>query len=305
MMRQILTYWKSRQSPSPILANFSESVLNIFSSDKSTDEVMVSCSLKDNCLVISDDAEENHVLLKRPSFCPMKHLDHQMVSQLSPNTTKRGVNVGVAVLLESRDNFVLLTRRAQNLRTFPNVWVPPGGHVGLNETLSEAGFREMKEETGISVDHAVNTKILGLWESVFPPNLQTGLPKRHHVVVYLHYQDNRLASEINQTIQLDPAETDRCAWISRCVMKKVIETDTININCSFSKTYEVNSPQTANSKCHFSSDVGMLGAVVQSGTTQMVSDMDHKPLLNQYSSATPQLERVSTGTKFALSLITI
>ena len=42
----------------------------------------------------------------------------------------RGVAVGVCVLVESSDGRVLMTRRASHMRTFPGVWVPPGGHVG-------------------------------------------------------------------------------------------------------------------------------------------------------------------------------
>lgn len=39
---------------------------------------------------------------------------------------QRGVDVGVALVLQTSDDRVLLTRRAKELRIFPNVWVPPG-----------------------------------------------------------------------------------------------------------------------------------------------------------------------------------
>lgn len=51
------------------------------------------------------------------------------------------------------------------MRTFPGVWVPPGGHVELGETLLQAGLREMKEETGIQIEES-SANILGLWEVV-------------------------------------------------------------------------------------------------------------------------------------------
>lgn len=41
------------------------------------------------------------------------------------------MDVGVAVLLESSDHRLLLTHRAEHMRTFPGIWVPPGGHVGV------------------------------------------------------------------------------------------------------------------------------------------------------------------------------
>lgn len=46
--------------------------------------------------------------------------------------TDRGVDVGVAVILQSSDQTVLLTRRTCTLRISPNVWVPPGEHLGTD-----------------------------------------------------------------------------------------------------------------------------------------------------------------------------
>ena len=48
------------------------------------------------------------------------------------------------------------------MRTFPGVWVPPGGHIELNETLLEAGLRELREETGLKLDDPAH-HLLGLW----------------------------------------------------------------------------------------------------------------------------------------------
>ena len=47
---------------------------------------------------------------------------------MSDATRDRGVDVGCALILESSDGRVLLTRRAAHLRTFPGIWVPPGKH---------------------------------------------------------------------------------------------------------------------------------------------------------------------------------
>ena len=63
---------------------------------------------------------------------------------LPAETSQRGVDVGVVVILESRDREVLVTRRAAHMRTFPGVWVPPGGHIEQGETLLEAGLRELQ-----------------------------------------------------------------------------------------------------------------------------------------------------------------
>src|ERR1700761_8786816 len=46
---------------------------------------------------------------------------------------------------------VLLIKR--NIEPFRNSWALPGGLVGDNETLEEAVQRELKEETGVSINY--------------------------------------------------------------------------------------------------------------------------------------------------------
>lgn len=59
---------------------------------------------------------------QRPAFCPLKH----PAAPLRLQVQQRGVDVGVALILHTADDRVLLTRRAKELRVFPSVWVPPG-----------------------------------------------------------------------------------------------------------------------------------------------------------------------------------
>lgn len=40
------------------------------------------------------------------------------------------IGLATSVLIESSDNHILLTKRSPTLRSSPNVWVPPGGHLG-------------------------------------------------------------------------------------------------------------------------------------------------------------------------------
>ena len=56
------------------------------------------------------------------------------------------VAVGAIVI---RDNKVLLVKRS--LPPGKGLWAIPGGRVKLGETLQEAAEREVKEETGVSV----------------------------------------------------------------------------------------------------------------------------------------------------------
>lgn len=63
---------------------------------------------------------------QRPPFCPFAALDQQLRTPGAELPSNRGVDLGVAVLLQSSDQSVLLTRRTRTLSVSPNVWVPPG-----------------------------------------------------------------------------------------------------------------------------------------------------------------------------------
>ncbi len=54
--------------------------------------------------------------------------------------------------------------------------------------------------------------------------LSMGLPKRHHVVVYLHAKlKSSLTSESLQTqLKPDPEEVDACAWIQRPLASAIV-----------------------------------------------------------------------------------
>uniref|UniRef100_A0A8C7WUL4 m7GpppN-mRNA hydrolase NUDT17 n=1 Tax=Oryzias sinensis TaxID=183150 RepID=A0A8C7WUL4_9TELE len=174
-----------RSAGPPQQAPFLQSLTAHFS-DGEDEEVQVSCSLQGNQFLLSRGDEGRRVPLKRASFCPIKHLSPAEAAAVPPDVRQRGVDVGVSVVLQTADRRLLLTRRAKELRIFPNVWVPPGGHVEPEETMLEAGLRKLQEETGLRLDpEGVSSRVLGLWESVFPPLLSRGLPHRHHVVVYL------------------------------------------------------------------------------------------------------------------------
>lgn len=56
--------------------------------------------------------------------------NEQLLSAMSDNILKQGIYVGVAIILESSDSRIMLTQRADHMRSFPKTWVPPGGHLG-------------------------------------------------------------------------------------------------------------------------------------------------------------------------------
>lgn len=70
--------------------------------------------------------------------------------------------------------------------------------------MEEAVVRELEEETGLLVteEERENSHILGLWESVYPPVLSMGEPKRHHVVVYLHIMLSRTSEQLSKEFKV-------------------------------------------------------------------------------------------------------
>ena len=56
------------------------------------------------------------------------------------------------------DGQVLMHQRAKNKSKFPGFWIGPGGHVDEGEDVLTAAMREIKEETGVSLE-AKNVKL--------------------------------------------------------------------------------------------------------------------------------------------------
>ncbi|XP_071477449.1 nucleoside diphosphate-linked moiety X motif 17-like [Diadema antillarum] len=183
----------------------------------------VTCRLEGDQLMLSPvdpQTDEDCILLKHPSFCPLRHLSPDDVPSIPEEILERGVDCGVATLLWSADHYLLLTRRASHLRTFPNVWVPPGGHIELGETLIEAGLRELKEETGLQVNpKECRLDLVALWESVYPPMLSRGLPKRHHIVVYQSVTSSKDHHQLDQELCIDPNEVGAAAWLEESMVR--------------------------------------------------------------------------------------
>lgn len=275
-----------RDGASPQRAHFLQSVTG-YLGDAGQDEAEVSCFLEKNHLHVRRGGPEPRILLKRPSFCPIKHLSASEASEVPVELQQRGVDVGVAVLLQTANQRVLLTRRAKQLRIFPHVWVPPGGHLESDETLLEAGLRELKEETGLQLDpEQLSPKILGLWESVYPPMLSRGLPQRHHIVVYMLLHSSLTHQQLQSSLSPSPAEVSACLWADgRLVRAAVSAVD--------GEDGEVLLDQLPASIRV--SEVSEDGALTDCSLPPEV-------FVSRAPSSGPDTERVSTGTKFALDL---
>ncbi|XP_055212933.1 nucleoside diphosphate-linked moiety X motif 17 isoform X4 [Gorilla gorilla gorilla] len=173
----------------PESVSFARSVCGLLGAGPGLGTWPIHYSLKRGRLVLSSrpfPGASARLPLQRPPFCPFAALEERPRVPGAELPTDRGVDLGVAVILQSSDKTVLLTRRARTLSVSPNLWVPPGGHVELEEELLDGGLRELWEESGLHLPQGQFSWVpLGLWESAYPPRLSWGLPKYHHIVLYL------------------------------------------------------------------------------------------------------------------------
>ncbi len=56
------------------------------------------------------------------------------------------------LVIATRDDAVLLLKRARHKKLWPGLYNAPGGHVERGETPAEAATRELAEETGLHAD---------------------------------------------------------------------------------------------------------------------------------------------------------
>ncbi|KAM6294225.1 nucleoside diphosphate-linked moiety X motif 17 [Aegotheles albertisi] len=268
-------------------ARFGQSVTGVFCPPHQ-DTAVVSCGLDRGRFLLSDVAFPGSTiaLLKRPSFCPTKLLGEQDTA-LPAELKDRGVAAGVAVLLVASSGHVLLTRRATTLSIFPNVWVPPGGHVEPGEELLDVGLRELEEETGLRLDPGTfSWRTLGLWESLYPPMLSRGLPRRHHIVTYLLLLSSEPHQQLQARMSPSTSEVSAYAWLEPPILEAIAAT-------------QDGAETPGKVPRALPATVGITELRDGSSSSTQVPT---RTFLNTAPAHGGDVERVSTGTKFALGL---
>lgn len=151
----------------------------------------------------------------KESGVSFQHAPHCPAMVFNSPDSARTIRVGVATVLE-RDGMVLLTRRHASLRSFPNLWVLPGGHIEASETLEETATRELYEEVGLSKGIKMDG-ILGIWESTYPHRATIGPITHHHAVCYMHAIGNEVEDALVQV-----SEVQAIAWLTAEQVRDVV-----------------------------------------------------------------------------------
>ncbi|CAL4099913.1 unnamed protein product, partial [Meganyctiphanes norvegica] len=140
-IQRIVVYVRRKLNEMFVEADFSTCLMDYFHVDG--DVIQVAWTLQDNKILLQPadlSREDNGGLiskevsfainrLQHPVYCAVHHFHPKDIYKLPKEIVHRGVDVGVSIILESQEGHVLITRRASHMRTFPNVWVPPGGHM--------------------------------------------------------------------------------------------------------------------------------------------------------------------------------
>lgn len=185
-----------------------------------------------------DDKEGLPELMKGSAVVPIAHKTPMCPAFAfeSANHSREdlSVRVGVAVLLESSDGKILLTRRPSRLRSFGGLYVLPGGNLEPDETLVQAGLRELLEETGVHIQDNSNVRPFCLWESTFPLSFEEDMGNEglthQHLVIYIHVRAAHISSQDPTPFRPQVSEISELVWVSRQEAKIFLDDEVSLVN---------------------------------------------------------------------------
>ncbi|CAH8587548.1 unnamed protein product [Schistosoma turkestanicum] len=218
---------------------FEESIMDVLGlEDEATMKIR-----QDLCeLVIDADGSEfksTEIPLSRPRVCPFSISNRRFLDSKG-TTCRRWIPVACSCLLHiSGLDGLILTRRPWHMRSYPGVWVPPGGHCEAKEPIQDTAFRELIEELGLQERNVVNEctiQPLCAWEASYPSHSDTAVgmstisPKSHHLVIYYSVNwshpsipvldSDEIHSYLPQ-LKLEVDEVCAAVWLPRPVLDKL------------------------------------------------------------------------------------
>jgi 8-oxo-dGTP diphosphatase len=127
------------------------------------------------------------------------------------------LGLAIRVMMEDPSGLILLLRRSGTSKTNPGKWEIPGGKVDPGETFSDALFREVREETGLSF---TVHKALGVAEQDLPAVhvvhlVMWGLPEGTAVTLSDEHDSFRWVKK-EDMLSLDLADWFKSYTMSTC-----------------------------------------------------------------------------------------
>ena len=130
---------------------------------------------------------------------------------------------------------VLLTQRAFR-GMYDGMWVFPGGHVDVGESLMSAAVREVREETGLGVDGA-SLQPLAVWEGAVSS-------KKKQFCVVFFAADALCDNALSCSMELQTKEVHRAAWVSKELLPRVLDTHLLHSDMELDGVLIENDEQT-------------------------------------------------------------
>lgn len=131
------------------------------------------------------------------------------------NCHKNGyLHKAVYVLIFDSNNNILLGKRSETKKLWPNKWdISVGGHVLTGETSKETIIRECNEELGVTL----NKEDLSYMSANLSSNVSNGIINNHFNECYVVHKDMEISS-----LKLQLEEVSEAKWWSKEEFLKTI-----------------------------------------------------------------------------------
>ncbi|CAH8650857.1 unnamed protein product [Heterobilharzia americana] len=187
----------------------------------------------------------NSYHIQRPRVCPFAARNRRFTDSDVLSSSRKWIPVACSCLLHiSGLDGLFLTRRPWHMRSYPGVWVPPGGHCESGEPIQDTAFRELTEELGLhslsengrDIGSECSIEPLCAWEAAYPSRSDTVvgkqavIPNSHHMVIYYSINWSSLSRPVSSLndihlhlprFNLEVDEVSAVVWLPRSVLVKL------------------------------------------------------------------------------------